>query len=99
MLAECIISPVTGPTAWVNSIVCNIKETPNGKKVRLCLDPKDLNKNIKREHYYSRTNDRILPRQHSKQYFFLMDTKKGYWHVELDEESSLLYTFNTPFGR
>ena len=50
MLAEGI-SPVTGPTDWVNSIVCNIKETPSGKKVRLCLDPKDLNKNIRREHY------------------------------------------------
>ena len=23
---------------------------------------------------------------------------KGYWHVELDEKSSLLTTFNTPFG-
>ena len=28
-----------------------------------------------------------------------MDTTKGYWHVELDHESSLLCTFNTPFGR
>ena len=28
-----------------------------------------------------------------------MDTKKGYWHVELDHESSRLCTFNTPFGR
>ena len=47
MLAEGIISPVTGPNYWVNAIVCNIKETPSGKKVRLCLDPKDLNKNKK----------------------------------------------------
>ena len=27
-----------------------------------------------------------------------MDTTKGYWHVELDHESSLLCTFNLPFG-
>ena len=27
------------------------------------------------------------------------DTNKGYWHIELDYESSLLCTFNTPFGR
>ena len=27
------------------------------------------------------------------------DTNKGYYHVELDYESSLLCTFNTPFGR
>ena len=25
--------------------------------------------------------------------------KKGYWHVELDYESSVLCTFNSPFGR
>ena len=100
MLAENIISPVTEPTDWVNSIVCNVRDLANGeKKVRLCLDPRDLHKNIRREHYYSRTIDDILPQLHNKQYFSVVDTKKGYWHVELDEPSSLLCTFNTPFGR
>ena len=36
---------------------------------------------------------------HGKGYFTVVDTAKGYWHVELDQESSLLCTFNTPFGR
>ena len=74
-------------------------KTQSREKVRLCLDPKDLNKAIKREHYYTRTIDEILPQLHGKKYFSVVDTKKGYWHVELDEESSLLTTFNTPFGR
>ena len=100
MLTKGIISPVSEPTDWVNSIVCNVRDLANGdKKVRLCLDPRDLNKNIRREHYYSRTIDEILPKLHGKRYFSVVDTKKGYWHVELDEESSLLCTFNTPFGR
>ena len=100
MLEDNIISPVTEPTDWVNSIVCNVRDLPGGKKkVRLCLDPRDLNKNIRREHYYCRTIDEILPKLHGKQHFSVVDTKKGYWHVELDEESSLLCTFNTPFGR
>ena len=100
MIADDVITEVTEPTAWVNSIVCNVKETSDGKKkVRLCLDPKDLNKNIRREHYYSRTIDEILPSLHNKNYFSVVDTTKGYWHVELDHESSLLCTFNTPFGR
>ena len=90
---------MSGPTDWVNSIVCYIQDTENGKKVRLCLDPKDLNKAIKQEHYYTRTIDEILPHLHGKKYFPVVDTKKSYWHVELDEESSLLTTFNTPFGR
>ena len=56
-----IITEVTEPTDWVNSIVCNVKETSDGrKKVRLCLDPKDLNKNIRREHYYSSNIDEIF---------------------------------------
>ena len=83
MIADDIITDVTEPTDWVNSIVCNVKETPDGKKkVRLCLDPKDLNKNIRREHYYSRTIDEILPLLHGKKYFSVVDTTKGYWHVE-----------------
>ena len=56
---------VTEPTEWVNSIVCHVTEKPDGsKKARFCLDPKDLNKNICREHYYSRTIDEILPLLH-----------------------------------
>jgi len=47
MIADNVITAVHEPTDWVNSIVCNIRETPEGnKRIRLCLDPKDLNKNI-----------------------------------------------------
>ncbi len=100
MIADDIITEVKEPTDWVNSIVCNIKETPEGKKkVRLCLDPKDLNKSIRREHYYTRNIDELLPLLYGKMFFSVVDTKKGYWHVELDDESSFLCTFNTPFGR
>ena len=100
MINDDIITEVTEPTDWVSSIVCNVKETPDGKKkVRLCLYPKDLNKNIRREHYYSRTVDEILALLHGKNYFSVADTTKGYRHVELDHESSLLCTFNTPFSR
>ena len=100
MIADDVITAVHQPTDWVNSIVCHIKETPEGnKKTSLCLDPKDLNKNIRREHYYTRTIDELLPQLCGKKFFSVVDTKKGYWHVALDHESSLLCTFNTPFGR
>ena len=29
----------------------------------------------------------------------MLDVRKGFWHVELEEESSFLTAFNTPFGR
>ena len=43
-----IITKVTEPTEWMNSITYPVK--PNGD-FRICLDPKDLNKAIIREHY------------------------------------------------
>ena len=39
---------------------------------------------------------------HGKKVFSTLDLKDGYygyWQIQLDEESSLLCTFNTPFGR
>ncbi|GFU14317.1 uncharacterized protein TNCV_3491281 [Trichonephila clavipes] len=54
---EEIVSKVNKPTDWVQSLV--IVEKPNGN-LRLCLDPRDLNKVIKREHYQiPRTEDII----------------------------------------
>ena len=31
--------------------------------------------------------------------FIVLDVRNGFWRVPLDQESSLLTTFNTPFGR
>ena len=42
-----IIAKQDHPTDWVNSLV--ITKNKNGQ-IRLCIDPKDLNKAIKREH-------------------------------------------------
>lgn len=91
-----IIAKVDRPTDWVNSIVCVTK--PNGK-IRLCLDPKDLNKAIKRPHYYTPTLEDVLPKLSGAKYFSILDARCGYWNIQLDDESSYLTTFNTPFGR
>ena len=48
---------------------------------------------------YQNYRDEILPQRHNKKFFSVVDTKKGYWHMKLDYESSLLCTVNTPFGR
>lgn len=50
-----VIRKVDEPTDWVSSMV--IVEKPN-KKLRICLDPRNLNKAIKREHFQLPTNRR-----------------------------------------
>jgi len=84
------------PTAWVNSLVYRRKA--NGR-LRLCLDPKDLNEAIQREHHSTSTLEEILPKLSGAKLFSIVDVKCGYWNVVLDEESSFLTTFNSPYGR
>ena len=87
MVKQGIIVPVDEPTDWVNSLV--IREKPNGS-LRICLDPKDLNKAIKREHYPVPTVDMVTNRLQGATLFSHLDGKSAYWNVELDEESSKL---------
>ncbi|GFT49235.1 transposon Ty3-G Gag-Pol polyprotein [Nephila pilipes] len=56
---EGIVSKVNKPTDWRQSLV--IVEKPN-RNLRLCLDPRDLNKVIKREHYQIPCTDDIICR-------------------------------------
>ena len=72
----------------------------NGEtKIRICLDPRDLNVAIKREHFPMPTIEEIATRLNGAKLFSVFDASNGFWQVEHDEESSLLTTFNTPFGR
>ena len=85
LIRQGIIAKVDRPTDWVNSCVYVTK--PNGK-LRLCLDPKDLNKAIKRPHHYTPTLDDVLPMLNGAHFFTILDARSGYWNIKLDEESS-----------
>ncbi|GFX75387.1 transposon Ty3-I Gag-Pol polyprotein [Trichonephila clavipes] len=93
---EGIVSKVNKSTDWVQSLV--IVEKPN-ENLRLCLDPRDLNKVIEREHYQIPCTDDIISRLEGKKIFSVVDLKDGFWHVPLDKVSFIICTFNTPFGR
>lgn len=91
-----VIEKVTKPTSWVNSVVVTVKQ--NGQ-LRICLDPRNLNKNIMREHYPLKNIDEIRSKLKGAVYFSHLDAFSGFWSLKLDEESSELCTFQTPFGR
>lgn len=75
-----------------------IGEKPNGDR-RLCLDPQMLNKALIKQKYPIPTLEEISYKVRDKSVFTVLDLKDGFWHTNLDEESSLLCSFATPFGR
>ena len=91
-----ILAKVTEPTSWVCSLV--IVKKPNGK-IRVCLDPRDLNHAIKRLHYPLPTIEEVATCLSGAKVFSVLDARCGFWEVKLDEKSSYLTTMNTPFGR
>ena len=78
LVKEGIITEVKEHTEWINLIVPVMKS--NGS-LRLCLDPKDLNKAIERNQWYSRMIDDILPELAKSKYKTLKDATSGYWHM------------------
>ena len=83
------------PTEWVNSMV--IVEMP--KRFAICIDPRDLNNVIKKEHFPMKTIEEVVQDMQGAKVFRKLDATSGYRQLKLDEESSKLCTFNTPIGR
>ena len=77
-----MIAPMDASTDWVSNVVIATKRSGD---LRIYVDPKELNKALKREGYPIPVTD-VLP-QLSKARVFTKDT--GTWY---------LMTFNTPIG-
>ena len=91
-----VIAKVTEPTDWVNSITTPEKQRTGA--LRVCLDPRDLNQAVKREHYPLPILEELTLMLSDAKYFSVLDATSGYWQIKLNEESSLLITLNTPSG-
>ena len=87
-----IITTVEQPTKWVNPVI--VVRKPNGD-VRICLDPVDLNKAVKREHYPLKTVEEVAASVSEA----TLDATSGFYQIKLAEEGTWLTTFNTLFGR
>ncbi|XP_038055804.1 uncharacterized protein K02A2.6-like [Patiria miniata] len=91
-----VLAEVDEPTNWVSQM--SVAKKKSGS-VRICIDPGPLNKYLMREHYTLPVLNDILPELNEATHFSICDLKDGYLHCELDDESSKLTTFATPWGR
>lgn len=87
--------PVTQPTDWISNLV--IVKKP--EKLRLCIDPRPLNRALKRSPYLMPTLDDVLYKLPKARFFTLVDARDVFLQCRLDEESSLMTTFWTQWGR
>ena len=95
---EClgVITHVDEPMDWVSSITYIQKA--NGE-LHLCLDPCDLNEAICCDHHKTPTMEEVAHEFAHSHFFTKLDAHHGYWSIILNQDSSLLMTFNSPFGR
>ena len=92
MVHQEIITKQTEPIPWVSSLTYPKKE--NGK-LKICLNPKDLNKAIIFENHKAPTLEEIAHVLTGATTFFKVDGNKAFFGMHLTQEASLLMTFNT----
>lgn len=78
-----VIRPITEPTAIVSPIVIVLKND----KLKLCIDPSDLNKHILRRHFPLRTVEERASRVRGSNFFTLLDCRRGFWQIKIAEDS------------
>ena len=75
---------------WVDSSNYHALGHSVQKSLRICLDPRDLNKALEREPYYTCSIEEIPGKFHGMKRFTIADFNKGYWMVESHPESRKL---------
>ena len=104
-----ILEETKDVTEWVNSFIIVEKKIPTdsnssqghsmNKKLRICLDPRDLNEALEREPYYTESIEEIMGKFHGMTRFTIADFNKGYWMVKLDPESRMYTMMALDIGR
>ena len=102
-----IIVKVEEHTHWVSSMLVVDKRKakdrdmnipPSKDDARNCIDARDLNKALKGPYYPMVTVEEVANRLSDAKSFTSLDACDGYWQLQVDDESSKLLTFNTPWG-
>ncbi|UYV70568.1 K02A2.6-like, partial [Cordylochernes scorpioides] len=91
-----IIEKIEEPTVWAHPMV--VVKKPSGK-YRICIDPRELNKWVLREHYTLPAPENILAEIPKAKFYSALDAKSAFWQVPLSENTSKYLVMSTPFGR
>jgi hypothetical protein len=75
-----------------------VRRKPNGL-LRVCMDPRYLNSFLQRATYPLPDIESVFPKFRCAKFFSKLDLTAGFWQVLLDEKSSKMCTFSTPFGQ
>ena len=90
-----IIKLVSEATEWGNSLVIVFKLN---WPLQICLNAYNLNKAIQKKNFQMPTVEEIFADIHGAKFFSKLDARNGFWQIPIDEDSSKLLTFSTPFG-
>jgi hypothetical protein len=96
LVSQGVIVPDSEPSEWLCPLVLVAK--PNGS-TRICLDPAYLNTQLIRSQCHIPTATEIFANVHGSRFFSCLDAKQGFHQICLDEQSSRLFCFVTPFGK
>ena len=85
LVYKVVITHVNEPTPWVSQVVIAKKKRGG---LRICIGPPELNQAFKRERYTLPVLADVLHELGQSTVFSKADLSSGFWHVQLDEESS-----------
>ncbi|KAM7293520.1 uncharacterized protein ISCGN_026650 [Ixodes scapularis] len=90
-----IVEKITEPTPFCSEMVV-VKQRG---KIRICIDPVELNKVLIRRNYPLKTLEEIVAHVRGSKRFTLLDLKKGFWQMQVSERTKKYLAFSTPWGR
>ncbi|XP_055585385.1 uncharacterized protein K02A2.6-like [Uranotaenia lowii] len=95
LLLSDVIERVVGSPEWISPMVV----VPKGKDdVRICINMKNANEAVQREHYPLPVIDTFLNKLKGSKFYSRLDITSAYHHVELHPDSRSITTFMTGKG-
>lgn len=90
-----VITLIQEPIEW---FLAKVAANKRDGSIRLCIDPVNLYRALLRPHQPLKTVEEIIADMSVAKMFSILDANCGIWQIALNEDSSKLTTYMTPFG-